>query len=192
MKKIITKRKQLQKIIDEIPEENFKVGFVFEMSTISKYKTDKQNKTFHSLLYAFFESGYSSFDNIIDLKNFYKEEMGMDIDYYVYFLRDDVFNSEKNKKFPKPYKTEDVKNLPKDVIAVNKIFKSFSLATEKQVATGIKALIRDIFLSGANADNKIQEILKGMGELTTEDNNLQEQIFNIFPDSKIVSSTINS
>ncbi len=185
MKVIINSRNHLEKIIKEIPNENFDKGFVLEISTIKKYKTDKQNKTFHALLYAFFETGLTSYDNIIDLKNIYKEEMGMDIDYYVYFLKDELFNAVKNKKFPKPHKVEDIKDLPKNVVAVNKVFKSFSLATEKQVTIGIKALIRDIFTTGANTDLKVQEILKGLGEYFPEEGNDTESAIKIFfPNSK--------
>ena len=189
MKTIITNRQQLQKIISEISEEDFEKGFILEISSIKKWKTDKQNRTFHSLLYAFFDSGYSSYDNVIDLKNHYKEEMGMDIDYYVYFLKDEVFNSIQNKKYPKAHKVEKIEDLPKSgIVAVNKIYKSFSLATEKQVINGIKSLIRDIFLSGASIDLKIQEILKGLGEFlpSTDDLTIENQISNIFPGAKII------
>ena len=48
MKTIITNQQQLQKIISEISEENFEKGFILEISSIKKWKTDKQNRTFHS------------------------------------------------------------------------------------------------------------------------------------------------
>lgn len=186
MKTIITNRQQLQKIINDISEEDFQKSFVLEISSIKKYKTDKQNKTFHSLLFAYFESGCSSFDNIIDLKNYYKSEMGMDVEYYVYFLEEEVVEASLKKKFPQPHKVINREDLPKEgVVAINKVYQSFSQATSTQVTTGIKALIRDIFNSGAESDSKIQDILKGLGEFMPSEN-IIDNIQQFFPNAKIL------
>jgi hypothetical protein len=147
---------------------------VFEKK--EKWKTEKQNRLFHKLLDLFYYSGFSSFENPDHCKNNYKKKAGIDVESYTYFdlqemaeillemnaINEDPTNAIKVKRYAKPHRVYEFKDLPKNSVGVIANYKSWATATKKQAQQGLDSLLADIYTSGANTDTKIQEVLKDL------------------------------
>lgn len=138
-----------------------------EIKSEEKHKSIRQNNTFQSLARAFFNTGCSSYDNLIDLKSFYKKESGIGFEYYQYYTGTDFAELCDGKivAIKKTYNLEDVYingKIQEGIYCFHGVLKSFRTATKKQAKNAIDLLLSHIFSSGASPDKNIQKILTGM------------------------------
>lgn len=109
-----------------------------------KAKSDAQNKTFHKLVSLFHKSGCASFDNEHQVKQHYKKLAGI-----TFFVAIKDGNAENYRK------EEDV---PQDMDCVFEVAGSWSMATDRQAAAAIDAIIYDMQQAGV-ASKEFDEMI---------------------------------
>ncbi|PNX49864.1 MAG: hypothetical protein BV457_00055 [Thermoplasmata archaeon M9B1D] len=122
--------------------------FVVIIKSIEAWKTNKQNKCFHSLLNLFFRSGCFSqqANNVDELKNYYKNKIGL-IKCYLYFNGEKMIKVKEKNEIPAHYPQR----------ARFKILDSWSNATKKQARDGIDLLIAEMKMSGIEQTSYCKE-----------------------------------
>lgn len=150
-------------IIIKIKGDRVFIKFLSEL----KYKSDGQNKLFHSLLDVFWKSGCSSFIDYDDMRLNYKRVAGLvKVEY-----KNDL------KPFTKKCLWGAVQLLPIEQSERNKIVNylkgqlikelSWSYATKKNAIKAINQLIDDMNISGVTGSSegkKYESIIQSIGE----------------------------
>jgi hypothetical protein len=154
-------------IIEQVNKS--KDGFVWvEFMTNDEYKSNAQNKLFHSLLTVFYRSGCSSFANFDELKRYYKKMAGL----IEYKFQNNLKQETKSivwkaiKLLPLP--KEEVDNLVELLKGKIEVEKSWGSVKKKDAQIAIDRLLDDMNTSGvigSSEGKKYDNILKGIGEL---------------------------
>ncbi len=110
--------------------------------------TDEQNRAFHALINEFFLSGYSSFDSVFEMRNYYKLLSG-GADYYIWF-------DDKGGR----HSAELIEHIPKGALYVE-VPKSWTKFTREQRANAIDLVMKEGFNAGVNTQHW-DEIIQGM------------------------------
>ncbi len=133
-----------------------KIAVHIERYNPTKAKTLKQLNTFYSLATEFFTSGCSSFESLENLKDYYKNQIGL-IRYYIYFNGEKQVKTQDRLDIPKEYKRHAIK-----------VLGSLANAKRKQLTDAIKILIAEMINSGVNTKG-FERIMKGLeGEYNYE------------------------
>lgn len=148
------------------PPFNFPKQYILSISTPEAFKTAEQNKLFHSLLQAFWESGCSSFESYDDLRLHYKEIASL-IQY-----KQKILLSEKTKRklweFIKDalISLEEKSNIV-DILKSNvRIENSWSTVSKDKATFTINELVNNCIESGAYASSsKVKTIIDELNNL---------------------------
>ena len=116
-------------------------------------KSESQNNTFHDLLAIFDEHDEHSFENKEELKDYYKNKVGL-VAGYIY-NNGDCLKKEKNIK--------DIPSVFRNKKDASKILDSWSNATIKQGKEAITFLIKDMLKACVNSD-KFHRMLDDFSE----------------------------
>lgn len=140
--------------------------FYIDILDKKQYKSQKQNKTFHSLLDCFWSSGCSSFMNKDEMRFYYKRSVGL-----IDMLYDNSNISEETKemlwKAIKLLPLETTQRIEVVGLLKGKVVKerSWSIATKKQATQAIDMILHDMDESGVITSSQgkhYEEILGGM------------------------------
>lgn len=131
--------------------------FVVIFQEVEKWKSQKQNRTFHALLNLFFKSGCFSHNakTVDELKDYYKNKVGM-IDYYLYFNTKAIVRAKCIDDIP-PYISREN--------ACRKVLKSWSKASKKEAKNAIELLISEMLQSRVEQTSYGKQFHKILNEL---------------------------
>lgn len=113
-----------------------------------KTGTDAQNRTFHALINEFFLSGFSSFNSVFEMKNFYKLQVA-GAGYYIFF------DSKGGR-----HSVEKLELIPKSSLYVE-VPKSWVDLNREERKNAIDLVIKEGILAGANT-TRWDQIIEGI------------------------------
>lgn len=131
--------------------------FVVIFQDYEKWKSSKQNRTFHALLNLFFKSGCFSHNakTVDELKDYYKNKVGM-IDYYLYFNTEAIVRTDTIEEIPAYVSRQK---------ACRKVLKSWSRASKTEAKNAIELLISEMLQSGVEQTTFGKKFHEILGEL---------------------------
>ena len=160
MKKVIRNKQELNKLVEYISKFKLKEPIVVEIEKLEKSKTEQQNKTFHSLLQAFWESGCSSFYNYEDLRNYYKRLAGLIQYKQVLELKEETKHTLKECIKILPIDNNEKIVLNKLLLGQVEVHKSWSEVKKDKAKIVIEQLINDCIETKAYvSNNRVKTII---------------------------------